>query len=182
PVFSMSKLARVDVSLGPEMRSTGEVLGVGKNYMEALFKGFVAAGTPIPKNGARVLVSVRDIDKENFLPIAEKLKNVGCKFIATAGTAKFLQDNGYEVDVCKKISEGIPNVLDIIRSGMIDMVIDIPKKSNNSNSDGFKMRRCAAECSIPMMTSLDTVWGLVKVMSENLTFENTDIVELNDVR
>ena len=182
PVFSTEKLPRVEVSLGPEMRSTGEVLGVGKNYMEALFKGFVAAGTPIPKNGARVLVSVRDIDKENFLPIAEKLKNVGCKFIATAGTAKFLQDNGYEVDVCKKISEGIPNVLDIIRSGMIDMVIDIPKKSNNSNSDGFKMRRCAAECSIPMMTSLDTVWGLVKVMSENLTFENTDIVELNDVR
>lgn len=182
PVFSTEKLPRVEVSLGPEMRSTGEVLGVGKNYMEALFKGFIAAGTPIPESGARVLVSVRDIDKENFLPIAEKLKNVGCKFIATAGTAKYLQENGYQVEVCKKISEGIPNVLDIIRSGMIDMVIDIPKKSNNSNSDGFKMRRCAAECSIPMMTSLDTVWGLVEVMSENLSFENTDIVELNDVR
>ncbi len=182
PVFSTEKLPRVEVSLGPEMRSTGEVLGVGKNYLEALFKGFIAAGTPVPQSGARVLVSVRDIDKENFLPIAEKLRTVGCNFIATSGTAQFLKDNGFEVEVCKKISEGIPNVLDIIRSGMVDMIIDIPKKTNNANSDGFKMRRCAAECSIPMMTSLDTVWGLVNVMAEGLTFANTDIVELNDIK
>ena len=182
PVFSTEKLPRVEVSLGPEMRSTGEVLGVGNTYTEALFKGFVAAGTPIPKSGSRVLVSVRDNDKENFLPIAVKLKDFGCNFIATEGTAQFLREHGFEVETCKKIAEGIPNILDVIRSGMADMIIDIPSKANDSNSDGFKMRRCAAECSIPMMTSLDTVYGLVKVIEEGLNFTNTDIVELNDIK
>ena len=182
PVFSTEKLPRVEVSLGPEMRSTGEVLGVGKNFSEAMYKGFIAAGTPIPKSGARILVSVRDIDKENFLPIAKKLVENDCKFIATCGTAKFLEENGIEVEVCKKISEGVPNVLDIIRSGMVDMIIDIPQKANNANSDGFKMRRCAAECTIPMMTSLDTVGALVGLIDEKLTVEKTNIIELSEVK
>ena len=182
PVFSTEKLPQVEVSLGPEMRSTGEVLGVGENFMEAMFKGFIAAGTPIPKSGSRMLVSIRDIDKAAFLPMAKDFAAMGCKFIATAGTANFLEENGIAVDVCKKISEGVPNVLDIIRSGMVDMVIDIPKKANNLNSDGFRMRRCAAECSIPMMTSLDTVGALVKVMKENLSVDNTNIVELNEIK
>ena len=182
PVFSTEKLPQVEVSLGPEMRSTGEVLGVGENFMEAMFKGFIAAGTPIPKSGSRMLVSIRDIDKAAFLPVAKDFAAMGCKFIATAGTANFLEENGIAVDVCKKISEGVPNVLDIIRSGMVDMVIDIPKKANNLHSDGFRMRRCAAECSIPMMTSLDTVGALVKVMKENLTVDNTNIVELNEIK
>ena len=182
PVFSTEKLPQVEVSLGPEMRSTGEVLGVGENFMEAMFKGFIAAGTPIPKSGSRMLVSIRDIDKAAFLPVAKDFAAMGCKFIATAGTAQFLEENGISVDVCKKISEGVPNVLDIIRSGMVDMVIDIPKKANNLHSDGFRMRRCAAECSIPMMTSLDTVGALVKVMKENLTVDNTNIVELNEIK
>ena len=182
PVFSTEKLPQVEVSLGPEMRSTGEVLGVGENFMEAMFKGFIAAGTPIPKSGSRMLVSIRDIDKAAFLPVAKDFAAMGCKFIATAGTAQFLEENGISVDVCKKISEGVPNVLDIIRSGMVDMVIDIPKKANNLNSDGFRMRRCAAECSIPMMTSLDTVGALVKVMKENLSVDNTNIVELNEIK
>ena len=182
PVFSAEKLPQVEVSLAPELRSTGEVLGVGENFMEAMFKGFIAAGTPIPKSGSRMLVSIRDIDKAAFLPVAKDFAAMGCKFIATAGTAQFLEENGISVDVCKKISEGVPNVLDIIRSGMVDMVIDIPKKANNLNSDGFRMRRCAAECSIPMMTSLDTVGALVKVMKENLSVDNTNIVELNEIK
>ena len=93
-----------------------------------------------------------------------------------------LQENGYEVEVCKKIADGIPNILDIIRSGMVDLIIDIPSKANDSNSDGFRMRRCAVECSIHMMTSLDTVWGLVNVMEKGLDFKNTDIVELNEIK
>ena len=182
PVFSTEKLPQVEVSLGPEMRSTGEVLGVGENFLEAMYKGFIAAGTPIPKAGSRILVSVRDIDKENLLPIAKTFAKMGCKFISTSGTAKYLENHGFEVEVCKKISEGIPNVLDIIRSGMVDMIIDIPKKGNDANSEGFKMRRCAAECSIPMMTSLDTVGALVEVMEEKLSPENTEIVELNEIK
>ena len=182
PVFSTEKLPEVEVSLGPEMRSTGEVLGVGKTFTEAMYKGFVAAGTPILKPGSRILVSVRDSEKDKFLSIAKSFVEMECEFIATPGTAQFLADNGINSEVCKKISDGIPNVLDIIRSGMIDMVIDIPKKGNDTHSDGFKMRRCAAECSIPMMTSLDTVGALVKVMEEKLSYDNTEIVELNDVK
>lgn len=182
PVFSTEKLPQVEVSLGPEMRSTGEVLGVGNTFTEAMYKGFIAAGTPIPRRGSRILVSVREIDKQNFLPMAKQFVNMGCSFIATPGTAQFLASHGIKADVCKKISDGVPNVLDIIRSGMIDMIIDIPKKGNDAHSDGFKMRRCAAECSIPMMTSLDTVGALVKVMEEKLSGENTQIVELNEIK
>lgn len=182
PVFSTEKLPQVEVSLGPEMRSTGEVLGVGNTFLDAMYKGFIAAGTPIPQSGARILVSIRDIDKNNFLPIAKILKNSGCKFVATSGTAKFLEENGFEAEVCKKISEGIPNVLDIIRSGMVDMIIDIPKKGNDSKSDGFKLRRCATECTIPIMTSLDTVGALVQVMEKGITTNSSEIIELNDIK
>lgn len=181
PVFSTEKLPQVEVSLGPEMRSTGEVLGVGRSFTEAMYKGFTAAGTPIPHRGSRILASIKEADKLNFLPLAKSFYNMGCKFIATPGTADFLKENGIESEVCKKISDGIPNVLDIIRSGMVDMIIDIPKKGNDAHSDGFKMRRCAAECTIPMMTSLDTAGALVKVMEEQLTSKNTPIVELNEI-
>ncbi len=181
PVFSTEKLPQVEVSLGPEMRSTGEVLGVGHNFEEAMYKGFVAAGTKIPQPGANILVSVRDADKENFLPIAKRFANYGCKFVATSGTAKFLKENGIETQECKKVSEGVPNVLDVIRSGMLDLIIDIPKKGNNQNSDGFKIRRCAAECSVSLMTSLDTIGALANAMEEKHTPQNTDIIAVEDI-
>ena len=182
PVFSTEKLPQVEVSLGPEMRSTGEVLGVGKSFMEAMYKGFAAAGTAIPKNGSTILVTVRDMDKENFLPIAKRMHAMGCNFVATDGTAKLLERNGISVQTARKISEGVPNVLDVIRSGMIDLIIDIPKKGNDVNSDGFKIRRTAAECSITLMTSLDTVGALTDVMEQRFTSENVNIIALNDIR
>lgn len=182
PVFSTEKLPNVEVSLGPEMRSTGEVLGVGKNFGEAMYKGFVAAGTTIPKSGSTILASIRDIDKETFLPIAKRFNAMGCKFVATEGTANYLESNGIAVQRVKKISEGVPNVLDIIRSGMIDLIIDIPKKGNDINSDGFKIRRTATECSISIMTSLDTVGALVEVMEGKFTTDNVNIISLGDVK
>ena len=182
PVFSTEKLPNVEVSLGPEMRSTGEVLGVGNSFVEAMYKGFVAAGISIPKPGSTVLATIKDIDKETFLPIAKDFSNMGCKFVATSGTAKFLEENGINVQVVKKISEGVPNVLDIIRSGMIDLIIDIPKKGNDVNSDGFKIRRTATECSITLMTSLDTVGALVDVMKSEYNSDNVDIISLDDVK
>ncbi|MDD6483027.1 MAG: carbamoyl-phosphate synthase large subunit [Clostridiales bacterium] len=181
PVFSTEKLPMVEVSLGPEMRSTGEVLGVGKTYLEAMYKGFVAAGTTIPKPGSTILVTVRDLDKENFLPIAKRFAACGCGFIATSGTAKLLEQNDIPVQTVKKISEGVPNVLDIIRSGVVDLIIDIPKKGNDVNSDGFKIRRTAIECSISLMTSLDTVGALVDVMEERYTTDNVNIISLADI-
>ena len=182
PVFSTEKLPNVEVSLGPEMRSTGEVLGVGKNFGEAMYKGFVAAGTTIPKPGSTILVTIRDIDKEAFLPIAKRFDKFGCNFVATEGTGNYLKENGINVQQVKKISEGVPNVLDIIRSGMVDLIIDVPKKGNDVNSDGFKIRRIATECSISIMTSLDTVGALVDVMEGNYTTESVNIISLGDVK
>ncbi|MEE0945057.1 MAG: carbamoyl-phosphate synthase large subunit [Clostridia bacterium] len=182
PVFSTEKLPRVEVSLGPEMRSTGEVLGVGNSFVEAMYKGFVAAGTTIPSAGSTILVTVRDIDKEKFLPIAKRFAALGCKFISTAGTGKLLKDNGIEVQISKKISEGVPNVLDVIRSGIVDLIVDIPKKGNDVHSDGFKIRRTAAECSVSLMTSLDTVAAMVEVMESGYNTDKTSIIKLSDVK
>ena len=181
PVFSTEKLPQVEVSLGPEMRSTGEVLGVGQNFHEAMYKGFTAAGTTIPKAGSTILVTVREMDKENFLPIAKKFHELGCKFIA-AGTAKLLEDNDIPVQVAKKISEGVPNILDVIRSGMIDLIIDIPKKGNDIHSDGFKIRRTAIECDVSIMTSLDTVKALVDVMEHRYTPDTVEVISLSDIK
>ncbi len=182
PVFSTEKLPQVEVSLGPEMRSTGEVLGVGRNFYEALYKGFVAAGTTIPKSGSTVLVTVRDLDKDNFLPIAKKFSKLGCNFIATSGTAALLEENNIPVQTAKKISEGVPNVLDVIRSGMIDLIVDIPKKGNDVNSDGFKIRRTAIECDVTIMTSLDTVRALADVMEKQYTSDSVDIIALSEIK
>ncbi len=182
PIFSTEKLPRVEVSLGPEMRSTGEVLGVGHSFSEAMYKGFTAAGTTIPKAGSTILATVRDLDKENFLPIAKEFAKMGCKFVSTSGTADLLEAHGVPVQRAKKISEGVPNVLDIIRSGMIDLIIDIPKKGNDVHSDGFKIRRTAIECDVTIMTSLDTVGALVNVMKAGYTADSVDIIALSDIR
>lgn len=182
PVFSTEKLPQVEVSLGPEMRSTGEVLGVGHNFAEAMYKGFIGAHTTIPRSGSTILATVRDMDKENFLPIAKRFDALGCRFIATGGTADLLEKNNISVQRAKKISEGVPNVLDVIRSGIVDLIIDIPKKGNDIHSDGFKIRRTAAECSVSLMTSLDTVHALVAVMEKSYTPTSAEVIAINDVK
>ncbi len=182
PVFSTEKLPQVEVSLGPEMRSTGEVLGLGKTFAEAMYKGFVGAGTTIPQPGSTILVTVRDLDKDNFLPIAKRFAALGCKFIATTGTAKMLEENNIPVQIAKKISEGVPNVMDVIRSGIVDLIIDIPKKGNDIQSDGFKIRRTAIECSVSIMTSLDTVAALVDVMEHHYTPDTVEIIALSNIQ
>ncbi len=181
PVFSTEKLPRVEVSLGPEMRSTGEVLGVGRTFLEAMYKGFAAAGTTVPRPGSTILATIRDLDKENFLPLALRMHKMGCNFVATGGTARMLERNGIHVQKALKISEGVPNVLDIIRSGMVDLIIDIPKKGNDIHSDGFKIRRASSEASISLMTSLDTVKALVDVMEERYTTDNVEVIAIDDV-
>lgn len=182
PVFSTEKLPMVEVSLGPEMRSTGEVLGVGHNFEESLYKGFIGASVTLPKAGSTILATVRDRDKEAFLPVAKKFASIGCRFIATAGTAKFLQENGLEVQVAKKISEGVPNVLDIIRSGVVDLIIDIPKKGNDKNSDGFKIRRTSSECSVTLLTSMDTVSAMADIVLRHLEKKDLDIITVSEIQ
>lgn len=183
PVFSTEKLPLVEVSLGPEMRSTGEVLGVGKTLNEALYKGFIASGMDVPKKNGTALVTINPADREEFLPIAHKLNALGYKFLATIGTAAFLEENGITgATVVRKISDGVPNVLDIVRSGMVDIVVNTPQKGGNSVSDGFKIRRAAAESSVNLMTSLDTMGALVDVMESACAVETVDVYAIKDVK
>ncbi|MCD7778068.1 MAG: carbamoyl-phosphate synthase large subunit [Clostridiales bacterium] len=179
PVFSTEKLPKVEVSLGPEMRSTGEVLGVGYNLYNALYKGFIAAGMTIPQPGSTILATVTSKEHESFAPIAKRFADMGCRFIATKGTARCLQENGIRVQNVKKISQGVPNVLDVIRSGVIDFIIDIPRKANNANSDGFKIRRTAVESSITIITAMDTVAAMCDVMEKQIDRNKLDIFDIN---
>ena len=179
PVFSTEKLPRVEASLGPEMRSTGEVLGVGYNLENALYKGFIAAGMTVPKAGSTIIATVRGKDHEEFVKIAQKCSNMNCSFIATSGTAKALKNAGIDCKVVKKISEGVPNITDTIRSGVVDLIIDIPKKANDTNSDGFKIRRTAIESDLTLITAMDTLNAMVNVMEKNINKDKLDIFDIN---
>jgi carbamoyl-phosphate synthase large subunit len=163
PVFSTQKLPNVEVSLGPEMRSTGEVLGIGKDIYEALYKGFIAAGMALKKDKSLVLATVNNHDKAEFLPIAKELSELGYNFIATSGTAKMLKEEGLIVREVLKIKEGEPNILDSIKNREVDIVINTPTKANNSHRDGFIIRRTAIEKNIQVITSLDTMKALIFV-------------------
>lgn len=179
PVFSTQKLEGVEVSLGPEMKSTGEVLGVGRNLLEALYKGFVSAGFKIPDRNKVIVATIRDRDKENFKNIGLKLNKMGYKIAATENTAKFLQNNGIKAEVVKKVRENKPNITDLIRSRNVGFVIDIPTKANDSNTDGFRIRRSAIEASVNVFTSLDTVTALVEVMESGISDHETDIYNIS---
>ena len=178
PVFSMSKLARVDVSLGPEMKSTGEVLGVGETLEEALYKGFTAAGKKMSNDRGVVLATVNDQDKEEFLEIAKDMKRVGYTFMATEGTASLLKSNGIDSIVVNKIGEVRPNILDVITNNQVDMVINTPTKGNDATRDGFRIRRLATEYSIDVMTSLDTLKALVKVNQKHINKDQLKVYNL----
>ena len=178
PVFSMSKLAKVDVSLGPEMKSTGEVLGVGETLEEALYKGFLGAGKTMSDKNGVVLATINNYDKEEFIEIAKDMNELGYTFVATEGTANTLRENGIDADVVNRVEEARPNILDVIRNKQVDIVINTPTKGNDSTRDGFKIRRTATEFSTEVMTSLDTLKALVEVKKkqiENSCLEVYDI-------
>jgi carbamoyl-phosphate synthase large subunit len=179
PVFSTQKLEGVDVNLGPEMKSTGEVLGIGKTYIESLYKGFIAAGVKIPDKNKKILATIKDRDKENFKDIALKLNKLGYSFVATEKTALYLQTIGIEAETVKKINEGKPNILDYIKSGEIGLVIDIPTKANDKNRDGFRIRRTSVEASINVLTSLDTAAAMIEIMEAHLTLNDTDVYNIS---
>ncbi|GKX68641.1 carbamoyl-phosphate synthase large subunit [Inconstantimicrobium mannanitabidum] len=172
PVFSTQKLPNVEVSLGPEMRSTGEVLGVGRNILEALYKGFVGANMySLPKK--KILATVNKHDKEEFLEIVRPLGDLGYEFIATEGTAALLATAGIEAKVVRKLSEDHPNIMDVIKHNEVDLVVNTPTKANDSKRDGFHIRRAAIERNIGVMTALDTFRALVNVKKNGV--ENVDV-------
>ena len=167
PVFSMSKLLGVDTHLGPEMKSTGEVMGIDFTFEAALAKALLAAGLMLPEKGA-VLFSIADRDKAEALPVIKKFFDAGFKLYATEGTSAFLQAAGLPVKMIgKKLDEGHPNVVDVIKDGTVDGVVNTITGGRIPLRDGFYIRRAAAEKRIPCFTSLDTARAAAGVLVNN---------------
>ncbi len=166
PVFSFAKLSDVEIALGPEMKSTGEVMGKDKVFEKALHKAFVAAGVVIPDSGT-ILATLNDMDKEEGLRLFKRFHNIGFDFVATAGTAKLLKDAGIHVKTIDRIGQSENDILKEIRSGRISLIINTISKGKNVESDGFKMRRCAVERGLLCLTSLDTTEALLKTIERN---------------
>ncbi|MDW7668042.1 MAG: carbamoyl-phosphate synthase large subunit [Bacillota bacterium] len=181
PVFSSQKIENIEISLGPEMKSTGEALGIHDTYLGALYKGLIGADIKIPDKNLPILCTVKDEDKESLLNIAKRFKKFGYNFYATKGTTEYLGKNNIKSTVVKKISEERPNIIDVIKSGKICMVINTPTKANSSLTDGFKIRRAAVESNILTLTSLDTVYALLVVMEANIDKKELNIVELGEI-
>lgn len=160
PVFSFEKIKGADISLGPEMKSTGECLGIGKNFNEALYKAFVGAGIKLPKH-KKMIITVRDSEKEKVIDIAKRFRALGYTIYSTKGTAKVLNDNGVNAIVIRKLEEEGPNILDLILSHEIDIVIDVPMRGIAGSKDGFIIRRNAIETGVNVLTSTDTAKALV---------------------
>lgn len=160
PVFSFEKIKGADISLGPEMKSTGECLGIGKNFNEALYKAFVGAGIKLPKH-KKMIITVRDSEKSKVIDIAKRFCTLGYTIYSTKGTAKVLNDNGVNAIVIRKLEEEGPNILDLILSHEIDIVIDVPMRGIAGSKDGFIIRRNAIETGVNVLTSTDTAKALV---------------------
>lgn len=180
PVFSTEKLPKVEASLGPEMRSTGEVLGVGENFKEALYKGLIAAGVDMSARKRKVVATVRPKDKEEFMPLAKKMAEMKYEFYATENTAKRLDAMGIKASRINKIEEGYPTIIDVIREQGIDMVFNTPTKGNDSKRDGFAIRRTAIESSVELMTNLDKAAAMIDILHEKISENKTDVYELSE--
>lgn len=166
PVFSFEKLYGAEISLGPEMKSTGEVLGIAYTFEEALAKAFTGAGIVLP-NTKKIAITVKDTDKDEVLDIAKRFSALGYCIYSTSGTAKFLEDKGVPAIEVKKIEDGSPNLVDLILGGELDLIINTPTKGFSHNRDGFLIRRNAVECSVPCLTSLDTAAALVSSLEKS---------------
>jgi carbamoyl-phosphate synthase large subunit len=166
PVFSFAKLLQVDISLGPEMKSTGEVMGVDRDFKVALFKALMGAGSMFSRKGT-VLATIADRDKQEAIPILKKLSEMGYGLCATAGTAAALSEAGLVVKPARKVHEGSPHIVDLIRANEISLVINTLTKGKAPESDGFQIRRAAVEYGVPCLTSLDTTRAILDVLAEN---------------
>ena len=182
PVFSFEKLMDVDTHLGPEMKSTGEVLGLAATREEAIFKGLLAAGYTMKRNGG-VLFSVRKTDKYELPELAKKFYDMGFKLYATEGNAKTISDFGMEVEIVNKIHENSEdNLLTLLDTGKIDYVISTSAKGRDPRADSVKMRRHAVERDIPCLTSLDTANAIADCLASNYDVNNVELVDINDLR
>ncbi|MGB5823232.1 MAG: carbamoyl-phosphate synthase large subunit [Proteocatella sp.] len=179
PVFSTQKLPNVEMSLGPEMKSTGEVLGIGRTLEEALYKGFVGANMFTGKKGKTILATINDQDKDEFLVIAKDLDALGFKFVSTEGTANALKNIGVDARQVNRINEDSPNLMDMIKNMEIDLLVNTPTKGNDSKRDGFNMRRSSIERNIDVMTSLDTFRAFLSFERLHITPDKLEIFDIS---
>ena len=184
PIFSFEKLTDLDTHLGPEMKSTGEVLGIGKSLDEALFKGLCAAGYNMDRKSRKgVLITVRDSDKPEIAPIAKKYSEIGYKLYATAGTAAVLHRAGMNVTVVNKISEGGKDTtFDLLQSGKVNLLICTSSRGRIPSDDDVKLRRLAVTLAIPGLTSLDTANALANSLRSKYSQGNIELVDINRMR
>ena len=160
PVFSFEKIRGADTSLGPEMKSTGECLGIAKTFNEALYKAFLGAGVVLPKH-KKIIISVKDADKQEVVPLAQRFEKLGYEVYATRSTADVLRENGVDAIKVNKIHQEAPTVMDLLLEHKIDIVIDTPTQGRDKNRDGFLIRRTSIETGVNCFTSLDTVDALL---------------------
>lgn len=160
PVFSFEKLRGADIGLGPEMKSTGEVLGIAKTFHEALYKAFLGAGIRLPKT-RQMVITVKDADKPEAVEVGRRFKALGYTIFATGGTCRVLNENGVFAIRINKLEQESPNLLELILDHKIDLVIDTPNQGNLRSHDGFLIRRHAIETGVNCLTSLDTANALL---------------------
>ena len=176
PVFSFEKLRGAEISLGPEMKSTGECLGIAKTFDEALFKAFLGAGIDLPVH-KKMIITVCDEDKKEIVPIAAGFNKLGYEIYATRGTAEVLKNNGVEVTQVNKLEQAAPTLMDLLLAHNIDLVIDTPSKGAGKSKDGFLIRRVAIETGVSVITALDTATALLR----SLTNSHKDELEMIDI-
>ncbi|MCL2226681.1 MAG: carbamoyl-phosphate synthase large subunit [Oscillospiraceae bacterium] len=181
PVFSFEKLGDVDTQLGPEMKSTGEVLGIASTREEALYKGMRAAGYNMNKEGG-IFISVKDQDKAQVIHVAHKFSQLGFRLYATGGTAEKLKRVGLEIISVEKIYEGDNNVLPLIESGKISYVISTSTKGRDPNRDSVKIRRKAVERAVPCLTSVDTANAIADCLMSKYWDTTIELVDVNNMR
>ncbi len=166
PVFSFEKIRGADISLGPEMKSTGECLGIARTFDEALYKAFLGAGINLPKH-KNMIITVKDSDKLDIIDIARRFEAIGYRIFSTRGTARALNEHGIHARQINKIEGESPNLMDLILGHEVDLVIDTPSQGVGHAKDGFLIRRCAIETGVNVLTSLDTAQALITSLENN---------------
>ena len=180
PVFSFNKMSNVDITLSPEMKSTGEVMACDYQFSRALYKACIASNINVPNEGA-ILITVADLDKAEAVEIAKGFADLGYEIMATAGTKGYLEEQGVPVRLANKLGEGVPNIIDEIKAGHISMVINTTSHGRDSERDGFKIRRSTVEHAIACLTSLDTARELQRAMSAMRRRRVVSVVALQDL-
>ncbi len=177
PVFSFEKIRGADITMGPEMKSTGECLGISKDFDEALFKAFQGAGICLPKH-KQIIMTLADADKEDGIDIAQRFEKLGYKIYASRGTAKVLKEHGVHAIKVNKIGQEAPTLLDLILEHKIDLIIDTPENGIERAGDGFLIRRYAIETGVHCLTSLDTAHALISSLEHAFNNEDLTIIDI----